>query len=385
MKVRKIFTVALFVGFFFVLPCLASDIYISQNTQGANTGKDVADAYSLAWFKTPANWGNGSNQIRPGVTVHFCGVITNSITILAGGTPNNPIIFYFEPNAMFSAPTWTSGSIISANYYTPWITIDGGSNGVIQATANGTGLAYSNYITAISLQECSGVVVKNLTIQNLYVRTAGAEEIQAGTGVRLFWNGGNPFSDDIVTNCVFHDMYIGFSIAYSPSCSDITMTHCKAYHCNWGGNASDDNSSTTLNGLTVDHCHFYSWTNWDDPLDDNHHNGFYAWAETGGSLTNVIYSDNYVGPGYGHNSSGLFVSGIVYSALAYNNIFDSSDGTTPADGQLFYWLHSGNTPSIAMAYNNTFIGGLGVNFFQGFGSNLTTYICKNNASFTRKL
>jgi hypothetical protein len=299
----------------------------------------------------------------------------------ASGLPGNPIILYFEPDAKLSAPYWTSAGALSAGSYT---TIDGGSNGIIECTANGTLLANQQSATGISFQEASGFIVKNLTIQNLYVRVRGTDLAGGSLGIRLFWNGGGTFGNDLVTNCVFHDMAIGFGIDYGPGSSNIVMRGCTAYNVNWGGNAGDHSSASSLNGLLVQGNTFYSFTNWDETVSDsNHHNGFYGWAESGGFLTNVTVVGNLIGPGFGgpNQTSGVFFSGQVWNLVVNNNLFIASDGTAPADGFIFIWLHSGGLPATAHVWNNSILGGgngVGVAFYSGFGSNLTIYDCKNN-------
>ena len=340
---------------------VAANFYVAQSAQGANTGADAADAHSLAWLNTSSNWGTGTNQIGPGGTVYLCGIISNALTIQAAGLPGSPLTIYFAPNARFSAPTWT-GNIINDSGYS-YVTFDGGSNGVMEATASGSGLAYSNTMTAIALTGCSGVIVRNLTFQNFYVMASGGitstDATSSGSGVILTGSG---FGNDVITNCVFHDMFSGVAGAYGAGCFNLTMTHCTAYNCNWGGAMGDANASGTLNGMTVDHCHFYNWLNWDNAYDNHHHNGFFTWAESGGSVSNVTYVDNYVGPGYGvQNSYGLFAQGNVVNVVVYNNIFDASDGTAPADGLLYVDLEKITTASSVYACNNTFIGGAAVN------------------------
>lgn len=358
----------------------AADFYVAQNATGSGSGANSANCLSLASV-------NSTWPAHAGDTVHLIGVLTNALTKTGAGNPTNPITLLFEPNAKFSAPTWTGNIISGANY----VTIDGGTNGIIEATANGTGLTFSNdNYSAINVSECSGVTVKHLTIRNLYVHQSGPDEAGGGVkGVLNTWNGGNNFSNMVVANCVFSDMSVGVQIGAAPYSANVIITNCTAYHCNWGGNAMDGGPGRMLTGLTVVHCHFYNWTNWDDVAVNNHHNGFYAWAESGGYLSNVTYTANYIGPGYGGtnyvpsggNSSGLFISGNVYNVLVNNNIFDASDGSSPADGQLFLWLHSGTIATTENVFNNTFIGGLALNIYGGFASNLTTCVCENNAFF----
>lgn len=280
---------------------------------------------------------------------------------------------------------WNQGVVTVGNQN--YITIDGGSNGIIEATANGTGLANSNLINGILIGNSVGVTVQNLTIQNLYVNISGPDTTGAAngnTGVNLVGSFGNI----TVTNCTFHDMSAGIMAVYYAGCSNVTYTHSTAYRCNWGGAAGPANSSAWLNGLTVDHCRFYNWTNWDDNSNNNHHNGFYAWASegAGGVLSNLTYTANHVGPQYGlHQTSGLYVSGNVNNVLVNNNVFDASDGTSAATGQLYVFLHDGTSATTASVLNNTFIGGFALNLSRGFGSNLTTYVCNNNSFLSNAL
>jgi|ERR1035437_221101 hypothetical protein len=312
-----------------------------------------------------------SATYQAGDTVHLVGTFTGGITITNSGTTVNPITFLFEPNAKFSVPTF-SGVLIQCNQSN--VVIDGGQNGIIEATANGTGLAYSNDFAAIQISGAFGVLVKNLLIQNLYVNVAGSDENGATAGIEIY----NTCGNITVTNCVIHDMKAGIWIAFGAGCSNILYSHCTAYNCNWGGGAGDTGSSSTLNGLTVDHCHFYNWQNWDDNGDWDHHNGFYCWAGqgAGGLASNVTYSANHVGPGYGaHNTAGLFISGNVDAILVFNNLFDASDGSSPANAQLNVGLSSSSTTRI---FNNTFIGAQGFDIGGGGGVSTSSFLAFNN-------
>jgi len=356
----------------------AADFYVSQTSSGITN--------SMAWLNSAEAWGSATNEIGPGDTVHLCGSITNTITIGGSGSYGNPITLLFEPNAIMTSPAWTNCAIFGGAYHD--IVIDGGSNGIINSTSNGTALPLQVGSKGILFYEASRVTVKNLTIENLFVRTAGTNVSGGGIGIQFKWNGGGSFGSDLVTNCVFHDMSTGLSIGYGPNCTNFEMSGCTAYNVNMGGNAGDNGSLTLLNGLTVSNNRFYSWSNWDgtDDLSQKtwHHNGFYAWAETGGSLSNVTYSGNFIGPGFGGvcQTSGLFVSGRAWNTMVYNNLIIAPDGTCPADGFIFLWIcHSVATASTASVFNNTIVGGgkgTGIEFFQGFGSNLTTYFSENN-------
>jgi len=368
----------------------AEDFYVAQSALGSNSGTDAADAYGESFFNSAANWSSPTKVvglIGPGDTVHLVGIITNALTVQASGTPGNVITILFEPGADMSVPVWSSSGAIVL-FQDNYITIDGGGNGIIENTANGSNLANKIPSNGIVATECSNVTVQNITIQNLYVRVKGSEQSVSSAGVVFRWNGGISFSNDVVNNCTFHDMTIGASMDYGPGCSNFTVSNCTAFNCNWGGNAGDHSNTSTLNGLVIHDNKFYNWDNWTDTSSNNsfHHNGFYGWSEQlGGTarLTNVSAFNNTVGPGFNGtaSTSGLFFSGNVGNLLVYNNIFtEAAVSDNPADGLIAIWIHDGNQTGYGV-YNNTIVGagnGVGIWFYQGNGSGATTYIAKNN-------
>src|ERR1022692_1257215 len=113
-----------------------SDIYISQDSNGSTN--------SLAWLNL--SW----NTVQPGDTIHLMGTLTNKLIIGRNGSAANPITILFEQDAKFSAPTWPPGgnnsSIIGGN--AQYLVIDGGQNGLIEATDNGWQKTHSNNFCA---------------------------------------------------------------------------------------------------------------------------------------------------------------------------------------------------------------------------------------------
>src|ERR1035441_1174073 len=99
-----------------ILSCIstvrAKDLYVAQNTAGADSGVDSANAHALAWLNASANWPTGSNSVNPGDVIHLVGTLTNTLTIGGGGTVGNPIKVYFEPGAKFSVPALGYGGEI---------------------------------------------------------------------------------------------------------------------------------------------------------------------------------------------------------------------------------------------------------------------------------
>src|ERR1700675_3728816 len=156
------------------LPAGAKDLYVAANQVSTGTGTGCSTAKSVAWFNATTSWGTGTAQIGPGTTVHLCGTFTGKpgqqlLIVRGNGTSSSPITIKFETNAILQAPYWSSqGAIYEVGR--SYIVIDGGTNGLIKNTANGTGRAYVQQSRAIYATSCTGCVVKNLTIADIYVR-----------------------------------------------------------------------------------------------------------------------------------------------------------------------------------------------------------------------
>ena len=387
---------------FLVATIRADNFYLAQVAQGAGTGADAADAMAAAFFNNSKNWASPTKapgKIGPGDTVHLCGTISTPLTVQASGTVGSVITILFEPGAKLSAPTWNSAAAIElgSNSY---ITVDGGAsgtiggyngnpslaNGIIESTANGTALANQNDDKGIDGIDCSNIMVKGILFRNLYVRTAGGTDANKyGCGLSAHYGGGTS-SNITCTNCIFHDMSTGVFFGYGASSSNFVMSYCTAYNTNWGGAAGDDGPATSLNGLLVDHCYFYNWLSWSS-TDSNvwnvlHHNGFYTWAEIGGSVTGITYSNNFCGPGYGNNATAaLFISGNAINGLINNNTCIADSTGNPGEGLIFVEIHGGSQAGTFRIYNNTLVStaqGIGINVYQGNGASLTAYDVENN-------
>ena len=162
---------------FSAIPLTANNIYIAQSATGAANGADCADAQPVSFFNSSSNWGSGANQIGPGTTVHLCGTFTGTagqtlLTFQGSGASGSPVTLKFETDANLAAPYWSSSGAINVSGRN-WIVIDGGTNGTIQNTANGSGLAYMAQSNGFVLSRVSNVTVKNLAIGNICQHTLG--------------------------------------------------------------------------------------------------------------------------------------------------------------------------------------------------------------------
>jgi hypothetical protein len=369
---------------FLILPA-SGQIYVAQTAQGAGDGSSAANAQSLAWLNNAANWNNGVGTVQPGTTVFLVGTFTNELTVSGSGTPGNPITIYFEPNAEFSAPYWLvqwwGGGAITINTKN-YIVIDGGQNGVIQATANGTGLANQQSSVGVGAASSSFLTVKNLTVENMYVRTGTTDEKGTGAGIQDVCTEPPSFITAFtVTNCIITQAATGIDCDYGVGSSNYTFIGNTISGCNWAGRCGDRNNASLMTDLVIANNKISDFTNWNDTLsDDYHHNGFYGWAESGGVLNGVYVYGNTIGPNFGgqYCTSGVFFSGQVKNVLVYNNLFLCNPGDGPSNGLITEGFNNGYGG--AQIYNNTFIGG-GSYAAINIGSGNNTYTVENNLAF----
>jgi hypothetical protein len=287
---------------------------------------------------------------------------------------------------MMSAPTWSDSPnycAIDGEAYKN-IVIDGGVNGIIQATDSGDELDY-NGCNGIVFTSAGGITIKNLTIQNMFVRHQNSANTTGGGSAIWFQanEGSGQSTNLLVTNCVLHDAYIGVSYTYIANSSNFNASGNTIYNCNWDVSCGDSGSGASLNGLIVRNNTCSNWANWDDTVDDFHHDGLFI-VGNNGYATNVVVCGNRIGPGYGaHTTGGIYVNGNVYNPLFFNNLLLATDGTSPANGLVTLGMN-GPTPNSILLFNNTFVGGsqnaTGVQFstqtaqtdppFYGFTNNL---------------
>lgn len=160
-------------GFLLCQNALATDYYIAQTEDGSGNGSSCANADALA----DLTWGTG-NMVAAGDTLHICGTIeaaagTTLLSVGASGEAGNVITIKFEDDAILQSPrflggTGNYGGAIYVNTKS-YITIDGGTNGIIQNTDNGTVLGYRAGSNGILLRNSDHIEVKNLSIKNIFV------------------------------------------------------------------------------------------------------------------------------------------------------------------------------------------------------------------------
>lgn len=376
----------LFVFFFVILGIFrsaptasAKDIYISQS--GTGSGTSCADTLPASSFNNPANWGSGSTQIGPGTTVHLCGTFAGTagqtmLTFQGSGTSGNPITLLFEPGANLTAPYWSTSGAINTNGDS-WLVVNGdianGRQGIIQNTANGTGLANQQSSTGIYALSCANCTVKNLTIANLYVRTS-AGDTSGGSVIGIYYN---PNSTNLtVLNVLAHDV----RWAIFGAAEGLTVLNSEFYNVDHGVTLGNS-SGIVISNFTIHDNHFHDYANWDTTSNSFHHDGIHVWANftgsqvNGGSIYNNLFDGDVGNNVTGHvylesvvsNPAGVHVSNVK----VYNNVF-----LPPAvlrGGYRDIWFcGDGGDPSGNAAYNN----------FINTGAQGQNFIANNQKSVT---
>ena len=326
----------------------ANDIYIAQTSAGAGTGADCADAYAYTFFNAAGNWGTGAGKISPGTTVHLCGTFTGTagqtlLTSQGNGSSGSPITIHFETGAVLTAPYWSSNGAIRL-FGAAYIVVDGGTNGIIQNTANGTGLAYQQSSRAIvALYACNYCEVKNLTVSNLYVHAQCEASSGCDTTVDQTSVNAVQFSG---TNVLIHDNTIhdiGWAIFQeyvTNGDTGIQIYNNNIYNMDHGF-AGGAGPNVTVPLLSIYNNHFHDMAAWDTGTADHyHHDGI-------------------------HIFSSLSPVGKIQNLYIYNNLFDGNEGSCCVTAWVFLegGASAGSTPwtdstGTAYIFNNVIVGSI---------------------------
>jgi hypothetical protein len=340
----------------------ASDVYITPD--GSGQGVCTNNPHNPAWFNSGANWGTGGAQIGPGTTVHLCGTFNGSagstlLTFQGNGANGNPITVLFESGAQLNAPYWGAGNGAINVSGRSFITIDGGTNGTIQNTANGDQLANRQISTLINGYSCSNCTIQNLTLANDYVTVKGILNVLGGpmTQMNAVTFSGSNWT---IKNNTIHDCGWCLYNVYGNGDSNIQVYNNEIYHwdhaymfatsgANSASNFSfhDNNIHDNLNFETIG-CVY-------------HLDGIHFFGTVGSSMSDIyVYNNWFHGTLSGPCSSGfIFMEGgtgtpsHASNSYWWNNVFDASGSDAPnANGWVgIFSGESGETKFV----NNTMV------------------------------
>jgi hypothetical protein len=362
----------------------ASDIYFAQASAGGNSGADCANARTVGSLAA-GDW-------SPGNTIHLCGTITapagasGFITAQGSGSSGSPITLKFETGAILQAPYWGSnGAIyISGKSY---ITIDGGSNGLIRATLNGTsggtcpGGACTNQQfvgEGVYLTGTSNIEVKNLTIGDLYDHTSvsdtGGASLHNPWGIGI-WGGNTNITLDSNT---IHDLNWAIMMQSFGSPTGPLDFHSNAiYNISVGIGGGDGNPGSTITGpVNIYNNVIHDTESWDANGDVNHHDGIYIWLTNATSSFTGAYNvyNNWIYNIKTYCSAAIYfdsgASSTYPAGTAFNNVI-GTNCSTGGDGSIY------DKSGKMRLYNNTFTDTYSTINSQ---SSLKSQIIENNIS-----
>ncbi len=342
-------------------------VYVSEASAGAADGMDCANARSASWLDDSQDWGAGAGDIAPGTIVHLCGVITTRLIVGGSGTSARPIVIYFEPGSRIAMPACPGRDrgCLDTNGQS-YLTIDGGSNGVIESTGNGTGLAlHDNDVAGIWALDCTGCTIEGLTIRDMYVHNAGGDAA-ADADVGVYLSG----SDLTIADNTLHDMTAALVAEWNPHDQNVSIDGNDIYDIDHGFSSSANQPGGDIGPIRFYRNHVHSHANWDTPTAAYHHDGVHCYTSAGGSAAH--YAGLYIYDNRFDGSTDL--SGTPYGDDMTAQIFlegGSGAGATPcADRTSDIWIFNNVFAETAFmndglldsasgqphVYNNTMLG-----------------------------
>ena len=333
----------------------AKVFYVAQNASRSNAGgTSCGDALSAAWFSNSSSWGTASHQISAGTTVYLCGVFKGSpgeelLTVHGSGSAGSPITIKFLTGTVLTAPYWSGNGAIHMDGVSD-IVVDGGANGIIENTANGTGRANHQNSVAVHAAGCNGCTVQNLIIQNLYVRTSASDTAPTHSINCVYWHQSNNLT---VNHITCHDA----SWAVAGDGNNFVLENSDFYHVDHG---LASGAVGTASNYSIHNNHFHDFANWDSPNDTYHHDGVHIWGQNGGRVSGgAIYNNTFDGD-FGVNVTGhVFLQDSVSHVAVYNNVFYTP--STRVNHALWFAAASsslpGGSPTGNSAYNNSINAG----------------------------
>lgn len=359
MKVRWrfVFLVAVFLGLTTSNGfASATNIYVAQNPVGSANGVDCADAYGVNFFNASGDWGAGGGQIGPGTTVHLCGTFTGSpgstmLTVQDSGANGSPITIKFESGATLTAPYWSGSSgAIDLNSQS-YIVVDGGTNGKIENTQNGTTLTYQHNSMGVVAGGTFNCEIKNLTVANLYIHSSTSDTSVSNIIAVYAYP---PSTNLIIGNDTLHNCATCIAVYGNTTRIHDNDIYNFSTGIQWGANGA------TYSNMSIYNNHFHDMGAWDTSSNSYHHEAIHAWGQSGGICSGLeIYNNTFDGnPGF-NVTAWVFLEDNISNARVYNNVFiwPSTAPHVSNSGQLAFRGRSGdsNVDSNA-AYNNVIIG-----------------------------
>ncbi len=328
--------------------------FVTQAGAGSANGSTLGNAWSAANFSTAGNWSatpGTAGKISPGDTVSLNGTFTpGALTTQGPGLNGNKITILFASGAKISGTGWT-GNAITGNH--GFITVDGGTNGLIENLDNGTSLGHQVDCTGVAVNSATDFTVQNLTISPLYVRTGTSDTNSFGNGV--FASGVGNCNNLVVDHNTIRNMVQGIIYAFQTGAVNVQFSRNTISDTNWSMAIGDNGTAgNSLAGVRVWGNNSSNWATWEQSGNLFHHNGLLMFCNNAtGSITDIqIYNEIY-GPGFGpQNTSAIYTNGGIGDQYIFNCQFLPAADEGPANGMIT--LRSMYRAQTNHLYNNLF-------------------------------
>jgi len=353
LRMLMFFFLILSLIFFHIFSCQAKEIYIAKTASGNHDATSCIHAKAI-----------NDLSYSDGLVIHLCGTITSVLTIDA-----NHVTVIFEKDAKISAPAWKTGTAAITCSGKNGLIIDGGINGIIEATDNGSPAtttppgkkAHQNHLYGVSLTQCDNAEVKNLSIRNLYERVANSDDKNRhGRGIHLESSDHVLIHDNSIQQAYYGIVYmasnhdtIGGSL-YNNVISKVSTGIVSAI----GTKCRISGITSIYNNIITEQ--FYWDGCWDNCSAWHHNDGVHIWGD---GFESIKIYNNTIGGNFGkHMTSPIFMEGYANTYLVYNNVIYSMSGK-PTNGYITTAQRNAGTIGI---YNNT-IHGVGTHPGGGVG------------------
>lgn len=272
-------------------------IYVAEDSAGAADGTNCANPRSASWFDDGRNWGPSPGEIGAGTIVHLCGTISTPLIVGGSGTPGQPIVIYFEPGSSIAMPACPGRDrgCLNTNGQSH-LTIDGGSDGTIESTANGTGLAlHDNDVAGIWALDCTGCTIEGLTVRDMYVHSS-ATDVAADADVGIYFSG----SGLRIADNTLHDTTAALVAEWNAHDANVRINDNNIYNSDHGFSSSANQAGGDIGPIRFYGNHVHAYANWDTTTAAYHHDGIHCYTSAGGSAAHYnglyIYDNVLDGP-----------------------------------------------------------------------------------------
>jgi hypothetical protein len=353
------------------------DVFVSQDGKPVPVPSALSPCSKtqpISWLASVSNWGTGAAQVGPGTTIHLCGPITGAVNTSAlvlrtSGAAGNPITVKAETGSSLSSPAWSKYGAINLNGQS-YIVLDGNNVGMVQNTANGSGLTYQQVSNLISNASSMGsrshdIIIKNWKLLNAYqyvVNSTLDEAIYSSSNsISLASMGSNI---QVVGNTIIRSGKTGIEINPSTASSSVApstnweVAYNDVSRSCWFVDLSAGSPNIAFSFASVHHNKFHDNSDFWNTDNSCHADPVFIRAPgAGASYSDVyIYDNDFFGP-LGNMTGIIFFS--QYGGkhnFVFNNLFRPSSTSTVPGRQCASngWIAAVWPIAEISSFNNTF-------------------------------